>query len=58
MLIAIGVTSGYKQEIRNKVIAMGSHIRITHYDQNYSYEIVDCNAGDHGKALSSTPSAR
>ena len=40
MMIAIGVTSGYKQEIRNKVIAMGSHIRITHYDQNYSYEQV------------------
>lgn len=43
MMIAIGVTSGYKQEIRNKVIAMGSHIRITHYDQNYSYEQVPIN---------------
>lgn len=40
MLIAIGITSGYKQEIRNKVVAMGSHIRITHFDQNYSYEQV------------------
>ncbi len=40
MMIAIGITSGYKQEIRNKVIAMGSHIRITHYDQNYSFEQV------------------
>lgn len=43
MMIANGVTSGYKQEIRNKVIAMGSHIRITHYDQNYSYEQVPIN---------------
>lgn len=43
MMIAIGVTSGYKQEIRNKVIAMGSHIRITHYDQNYSFEQVPIN---------------
>ncbi len=40
MMIAIGITSGYKQEIRDKVIAMGSHIRITHYDQNYSFEQV------------------
>lgn len=40
MMIAIGITSGYKQEIRNKVVAMGSHIRITHFDQNYSYEQV------------------
>lgn len=40
MMIAIGITSGYKQAIRDKVIAMGSHIRITHFDQNYSYEQV------------------
>lgn len=40
MMVAIGITSGYKQEIRNKVIAMGSHIRISHFDQNYSYEQV------------------
>lgn len=47
MMIAIGITSGYKQEIRNKVVAMGSHIRITHFDQNYSYEQVpfDKNQG-------------
>lgn len=38
MMIAIGITSGYKQVIRDKVIAMGSHIRITNFDQNYSYE--------------------
>ncbi len=43
MMIAIGVTSGYKQTIRNKVIAMGSHIRITHFDQNYSFEQVPVN---------------
>ena len=43
MMIAIGITSGYKQEIRNKIIAMGSHIRISHFDQNYSYEQVPFN---------------
>lgn len=38
MLIAIGVTAGYKQVIEDKVVAMGQHIRISHYDRNYSYE--------------------
>lgn len=38
MLIAIGVTAGYKQVIEDKVVAMGKHIRISHYDRNYSYE--------------------
>lgn len=38
MMIAIGITSGYKREIRDKVIAMGSHIRISHYDRNYSFD--------------------
>lgn len=40
MMIAMAITAGYQQEIRNKVIAMGSHIRISHYDQNYSVEQV------------------
>lgn len=43
MMIAIGITHGYKQEIRDKVIAMGSHIRITNFDQNYSFEQVPIN---------------
>lgn len=38
MLIAIGVTAGYKQVIEDKVVAMGQHIRISNYDRNYSYE--------------------
>lgn len=40
MLIALGITSGYKREIREKVISLGSHIQITHYDQNRSFEQV------------------
>lgn len=40
MMMAIGITAGYRQAIRDKVIAMGSHIRITHFDQNYSHEQV------------------
>ena len=40
MLMAIAVTTGYKQVIRDKVVALGSHIRISNYDMNYSFEPV------------------
>ena len=40
MIVAIAITSGYKKEIRDKVIGMGSHIRISNYDNNYSFEPV------------------
>lgn len=38
MLLAVMITSGYKKEIREKIVGIGSHIRISNYDQNYSYE--------------------
>ena len=38
MILALVVTSGYKKEIRDMVISMGSHIRISNYDNNYSFE--------------------
>lgn len=40
MVVAIAVTTGYKEVIRDKVIAMGSHVRISNYDMNYSFEPV------------------
>ena len=43
MMIAIGITSGYKHEIRKMVTALGAHVRISHFDQNYSYEQVPFN---------------
>lgn len=56
MMIAICITSGYKREIRNKVISMGSHIRITHFDQNYSYEQIPFNKSqDFVKKLKQNP---
>ncbi|MDR1345123.1 MAG: ABC transporter permease [Bacteroidales bacterium] len=38
MLFAIAVTDGYKKSIRDKIVGMGAHIRISKYDQNYSFE--------------------
>ncbi|MGC9341417.1 MAG: ABC transporter permease [Bacteroidales bacterium] len=38
MLIAVNIVTGFKQEIRNKVIGFGSHIQLLNYDSNLSYQ--------------------
>jgi lipoprotein-releasing system permease protein len=38
MLVAISIVTGFKEEIRNKVIGFGSHIQILNYDSNVSFE--------------------
>lgn len=38
MIVAISIVSGFQQEIRNKVIGFGSHIQITSYDSQNTYE--------------------
>jgi len=38
MIIAVAVVTGFKSEIRNKVIGFGSHIQVVNYDSNNSYE--------------------
>ncbi len=38
MIIAVAVVTGFKGEIRNKIIGFGSHIQIINYDSNNSYE--------------------
>ncbi len=38
MIIAVSVVTGYQSEIRNKVIGFGSHIQISNFDYNVSYE--------------------
>lgn len=43
MVISIVVTTGYKRVISDKVVAMGSHVRISNYDRNYSFEPVPFN---------------
>ncbi len=46
MLIAIAVVVGFKQEIRNKTIGFGSHIQITNFDNNNSYEMQPIKIND------------
>ena len=38
MIISVAVITGFKKEIRNKVIGFGSHIQIVNFDSNNSYE--------------------
>ena len=38
MIIAIAIVTGFQSEIRDKVIGFGSHIQITNYDFNSSFE--------------------
>jgi len=44
MLTAISIVTGFKEEIRNKVIGFGSHIQILNYDSNVSFETSPINA--------------
>lgn len=46
MLIAIAVVVGFKQEIRNKTIGFGSHIQITNFDNNNSFEMEPIKLND------------
>lgn len=38
MIISIAIVTGFQKEIRNKVVGFGSHIQITNYDFNKSFE--------------------
>ena len=38
MIVSVAVVTGFKDEIRNKVIGFGSHIQIINFDSNNSYE--------------------
>ncbi len=38
MVIALAIVTGFKQEIRDKVIGFGSHIQVSNFDENNSYE--------------------
>ncbi len=38
MIISVAVITGFKSEIRNKVIGFGSHIQVVNFDSSNSYE--------------------
>jgi lipoprotein-releasing system permease protein len=38
MIIAVAILTGFKQQIRDKVVGFGSHIQIMNFDSNISFE--------------------
>ncbi len=38
MILSVAIVTGFQQEIRDKVVGFGSHLRITKFDSNKSYE--------------------
>ncbi len=38
MILSVAIVVGFKKEVRNKVIGFGSHIQISNFDNNSSYE--------------------
>ena len=46
MIVAVAVVVGFKHEVRDKVVGIGSDITITNFDDRKSYETVPVVAGD------------
>ena len=38
MILSVAIVVGFKQEVRNKMVGFGSHIRVSNFDSNSSYE--------------------
>jgi len=38
MILSVAIVTGFKKEVRNKVIGFGSHIQLVNWDSNLSYE--------------------
>ena len=38
MILAVSILTGFKKEIREKVVGFGSHIQIMNFDSNISFE--------------------
>ena len=43
MIITMSIVGGFQREIRNKVIGFGSHIQITNFDSQNTYEASPIN---------------
>ncbi len=39
MILSVAILIGFKKEVRNKIIGFGSHIQVTNFESNNSYEM-------------------
>ncbi|MCD8042338.1 MAG: ABC transporter permease [Tannerellaceae bacterium] len=46
MILSVAIIIGFKKEVRNKVIGFGSHIQISNFDSNTSYETIPVAISD------------
>ena len=46
MIVAVAVVIGFKHEVRDKVVGIGSDITVTNFDAQKSYETVPVSASD------------
>lgn len=46
MIVAVAIVVGFKKEVSRKVIGFGSHIQITNFDSNNSYETQPVSVND------------
>lgn len=46
MILSVAIVIGFKKEVRNKVIGFGSHIQITNFDNNSSYQTTPIAVSD------------
>ena len=59
MLLSVAIVIGFKHQIRDKGIAFGSHIQISNYDNNQSYETKAITVSDSLlQELRNTPNVR
>lgn len=40
MIMSVSIVTGFKKEIRKKVVGFGSHIQIVNHDSNFSFETI------------------
>lgn len=40
MILAVAILTGFKQQIRDKIVGFGSHIQVINFDSNMSFETV------------------
>jgi lipoprotein-releasing system permease protein len=45
MILAVAILTGFKQQIREKVVGFGSNIQIVNLDANYSFETIPISEG-------------
>lgn len=46
MILSVAIVIGFKKEVRNKVIGFGSHVQVTNFDSNSSYETAPIAVSD------------